>query len=62
MYGFQYPEVASSYSLWLLQDDWVTVDGGAGGEVCASCSYMVSTVWELRSALTWSPHGGLAVL
>lgn len=57
VYGFQYLRRASSYSLWLLQDDWVTVDGGAGGEVCASCSYMVSTVWELRFMLTQVSHG-----
>ena len=51
VYGFQYPRRASSYSLW------VTVGGGAGGEVCASCSHMVSTVWELRFMLTQVSHG-----
>ena len=54
--GFQYPRQASSHSLWLPQDDWVTVDGGAGGE-CASCSHMISTVWELRFLLTQVSHG-----
>ena len=54
--GFQYPRRALSHSLWLPQDDWVTADRGAGGEVCASCSHVISTVWELRLVLTRVSH------